>query len=179
MWRDVLSVLKSGMPRLKWVSLRRIGYVPQFEDMQNGGAEVPDDQPWALSDSEDTDDEDNILGGDHNEPLNRTNGDHTTSNGHAMASSSAELDEDDDMSLGEDSESAGDTDEDHEPESHATDFPNLDSPTAHDFPPDVHPPGDDILFAGEELEDDGISVSHVKRKSWERWVINRPMLYGR
>jgi hypothetical protein len=160
MWRDVLQSLKHSMPRLLWVSLRRIGYVPQFEGDSTGGAEVPDDQPWALSDSDtDEEEEEDLVAGPFN-GVNHLNG---STNGTLVTTGSNHGPHD-----GFDSDS--DTDNDHEPEDNATDFPDLDSPTMPTAPSFSDPLHDDMYLPNSDLDDDGFSVSNAKRKAWEQWV---------
>lgn len=57
MWRDVLTMLRSEMDQLDWVSLRRVDYSKHFDDLWANSMEVPDDPPGGASD---TDDEDNF-----------------------------------------------------------------------------------------------------------------------
>lgn len=176
LWKDVLASLRSGLPRLQWVSLRRIGYVPEFEEMQNGGAEVPDDQPWALSDS-DSDDEMDGQGAGPSETNHLMNGNHVNGHGQDRDNGMNSIDVDsEDPGVTSDLDFDEGTDDEHEFESHATEFPNLDSPTVSASRP-LSDNLDDLNFriAVEELEDDGVSVSNTKRKSWEKWVVQRAM----
>lgn len=164
MWKDVLRSLKDSMSRLQWVSLRRIGYVPQFGEMDTGGAEVPEDQPWALSDSDTDDDEDIVVAGPSGTG-NNTNRHHASTNGLHNGHTHLHYDSDD-------TDSMLDTDNEHEPEDNATDFPNLDSPTTAEAPPFSNGPNHDQHMLNGDLDDDGYSVSNAKRKSWEQWVTN-------
>ncbi|KAI9712904.1 MAG: hypothetical protein M1812_006773 [Candelaria pacifica] len=54
MWKNVLHMLRGEMELLDWVSLRRIGYSKDFDEMTNGTIEVPD-LPEGVSDSDDED----------------------------------------------------------------------------------------------------------------------------
>jgi hypothetical protein len=159
MWKDVLGSLKYSLSRLRWISLRRIGYVPTMEDMENGGAEVPDDQPWALSESEtDSDDEDGAPG--PSDPTRRIHREAEATNGHQ---SNGRLSSDEDS----------DSESEHEFESHATDFPNLDSPTTQTPAPYEEDIWADNQLFPDDLDDDGRSISNAKRKIWEQWVVGR------
>lgn len=57
MWKDVLTMLRSDMDQLDWVSLRRVDYSKHFDHLWANSMEVPDDPPGGASD---TDDEDNF-----------------------------------------------------------------------------------------------------------------------
>lgn len=169
MWRDVLHSLRDSMTRLQWVSLRRVGYVPQFGDMDTGGAEVPDDQPWALSDSDSDEDEDVI-----HAPIgngNSSSGHHASTNG--LHNGQVNVRED------SDADSMPESNNEHEPEDNATDFPNLDSPTTAEIPSFDNAPRHNHDLTEEDLDDDGYSVSNTKRKLWEQWVTSRSGRYGR
>lgn len=52
-WKDVLSMLRTEMEELDWVSLRRIDYEGHFDEMWSGSVEVPDEPPGGASDSDD------------------------------------------------------------------------------------------------------------------------------
>ncbi|KAK5171747.1 uncharacterized protein LTR77_003383 [Saxophila tyrrhenica] len=168
MWKDVLRSLKHSMPRLQWVSLRRIGYVPQFEESDPGGAEVPEDQPWALSDSdsESEDDEDSTIAGP-SEQGHYTNGYHTNSNSFTTSNGHVHDHDHDDI------DSAVGTDDEHEPEDNATEFPNLDSPTSATAPLFAYEMAHNPDLPNGDIDDDGFSVSNAKRKLWEQWVVGQ------
>ena len=55
MWKDVLTMLREEMELLDWVSLRRVDYSKQFDDLWRNSMEVPDDPPGGASDSDDED----------------------------------------------------------------------------------------------------------------------------
>ncbi|KAK3691298.1 hypothetical protein LTR37_018743 [Vermiconidia calcicola] len=180
MWKDVLGTLKGSMHRLKWVSLRRIGYVARFEEINGGGAEVPDDQPWALSDSSDSE---NIGNGPRGEEDHYTgssdfnghaNGSLNTSEPWVVAGPSNFMQHCNGHPTAEElSATSDDTDEEHEPESIDTDFPNLDSPTTSAPPPWPEHHEISLHDSAEDIDDNGSSVSNVQRKAWERWVVRR------
>ena len=52
-WKDVLLMLRTEMEELDWVSLRRIDYEDQFDEIWSGSVEVPDEPPGGASDSDD------------------------------------------------------------------------------------------------------------------------------
>ena len=52
-WKDVLSMLRTEMEELDWVSLRRIDYENHFDEIWSGSVEVPDEPPGGASDSDD------------------------------------------------------------------------------------------------------------------------------
>lgn len=60
-WRDVLTVLRTEMEQLDWVSLRRIDYSDHYDEVANGSMEVPDEPPGSASDSDDEDEFPNHL----------------------------------------------------------------------------------------------------------------------
>ncbi len=164
MWKDVLSTLRFSMPRLKWVSLRRIGYVPGPDEMEDVGAEVPDDQPWANSDSDSEDDDEFIVPGPNETHQVQNGSGHQTmpsegSGGNAPQAADENFD----------SDSSGD---EHESENHATEFPDLESPTIAPTTAFHGSVGTSFDSLPEELLDDGTPVSNAKRKIWERWVIS-------
>ena len=51
-WKDVLSVLRSEMENLDWVSLRRIDYASHFDEVWSTSVEVPDEPPGGGSESD-------------------------------------------------------------------------------------------------------------------------------
>lgn len=55
MWKDVLTMLRSEMDQLDWVSLRRVDYSRHFDELWANSMEVPDDPPGGASDSDDED----------------------------------------------------------------------------------------------------------------------------
>jgi hypothetical protein len=170
MWKDVLRTLKYSMERLRWVSLRRIGYVPQFDEIENGGAEVPDDQPWALSESESEDDDNDAAPGP-SEPHRRENG-HVIAPGLSNGlQSNGHLNSDDEFDSDE-------SDDQHEDENNATEFPVLDSPTISAPAPFDDLTDDWLPYPTDELDDDGSAISNTKRKAWEQWVVSHHQANG-
>ena len=151
MWKDVLHELRTSMHRLKWVSLRRIGYVHHLEETNGEGAEVSDEPPWGISDSESDDEDENPIAGPSNH--------HHLVNG--------------DFDAGEDSDTHSDSDDEHGPEANETEFPNLDSPVTPASAPWCNCNGHQFAETVEDIGDDGYSVSNTKRKAWEKWVIKR------
>ena len=150
-WRDVLLCLRNEMPRLDWVSLRRIDYASHFDNQWTLGAEIPDDPPGGGSDSDDDSD-----WGQHPDDDSAPDDD-----AHDDADSAASHD------------SASQAATEGEPEQGgAMDFPPL-SPAALgpglcaciDGPDGADAPGDD-----------GQLVTYVQRKLWEKWIVRRPCL---
>ncbi|KAF2231168.1 hypothetical protein EV356DRAFT_490707 [Viridothelium virens] len=155
-WKDVLSFLRDGMPRLDWVSLRRIGYAKHFDEMYAAsGAEVPDDPPGVASESDDeggwdaqADAEGNVDGDseadDHGAP-GPANGD---------------------------SEEERESDDEHGPAANEMDFPVM-SPDTPSSVPWCNCNGQSYPESAEDLGDNGISVTNMQRKAWEKWVVRR------
>ena len=158
MWKDVLPILKNYMLRLQWVSLRRIGYVLQYDEMNGGGAEVPDDATLGISTSDSGEDDERD---DEEDVEEGTSG---RSNMESHVNGGVDADEDSDGHTDSD-------DDEHGPEANDTEFPDLnspDSPTAAQWPNGT---GRSFLESAEDLMDNGFSVSHRQRKAWEKWVI--------
>ncbi|EMD90033.1 hypothetical protein COCC4DRAFT_46841 [Bipolaris maydis ATCC 48331] len=150
-WKDVLPCLRDDLPRLDWVSLRRIDYEQHFDEQWVLGAEVPDD-PLVGSDSSD-ESEDWEYDGEQEEPF-----DNHSVNGH---------DHDDSSIAG--TESDTETDE-PEPEQGGT----LHFPPMPDTPASVtwcncngH------MDSVDALGDDGVMVTNQQRKFWEKWVVRK------
>ena len=148
------------MHRLEWLSLRRIGYTRQFEDMNGAGAEVPDDATLGISTSESEGEYDGDDTEDGDEPvLGPSNWNH-----HVNGS----------MSVDEDSDDHTDSDDDeHGPEANDTEFPDLNSPDSPTAPPWTNGTRQSLQESAEELGDNGYSVSYRQRKAWERWAVGR------
>ena len=179
-WKDVLSFLRDGMPRLDWVSLRRIGYAKTFDEMYAAsGAEVPDDPPGGASESDDEGgwdaqaaDADGEADGDSeldedgapgpangyptlHHPLTQTN--------YFSENESDEI---------TDSEEEPDSDDEHGPAANEMDFPVM-SPDTPSSVPWCNCSGQSYPESPEDLGDNGISVTNVQRKAWEKWVVRR------
>ncbi|KAK5080307.1 hypothetical protein LTR16_008475, partial [Cryomyces antarcticus] len=145
MWKDVLGHLRDNMMRLDWVSLRRIGYEKHFDEQwAAAGAEVPDDPPGGVSESEDESD------GDFEHHIE--NGDfHDHSEG-----SSAFTDSDEER----------ESDDEHGPAAHEINFPVLHPDTPSSIPW-CNCDGRSYPDIADDLGDDGIFVSNLQRKMWE------------
>lgn len=150
-WKDVLPCLRDDLPRLDWVSLRRIDYEQHFDEQWVLGAEVPDD-PLVGSDSSDESD-DWEYDGEQEEPF-----DNHSVNGH---------DHDDSSIAGTESDTETD---DPEPEQGGT----LHFPPMPDTPASVtwcncngH------MDSVDALGDDGVMVTNQQRKFWEKWVVRK------
>lgn len=144
-WKDILQVLRDEMPRLDWVSLRRIGYARKFdEQLANAGIEI-DDVPGGDSESADEDD--------------------------AFSRPPSDQEMDDDARSDTDTDATETSDEEGDengPQAHELGFPQL----AVSSTTRCSCNGQDPRTA-EELGDDGIWVSNVQRKMWERWCVRR------
>ena len=166
MWKDVLGTLRSEMHRIMWVSLRRIGYVHHFEEINGGGAEVPDDSMLGISTSES--DEGGDVGDDESD--DEANDRHMEepvagpSNYNHHVNGNVATDEDFDRDTNSD-------DDEHGPEAHENDFPDLHSPESPTRAPWSNNHERSFPDSAEDLGDDGYSVSYLQRKTWEKWVI--------
>lgn len=148
-WRDVLSFLRENMSRLDWVSLRRIDYEKHFDDAWIMGAEVPDD-PLGSDSSDESDDWD-----PYEDEL-----DHIDDQDEAYVS---------DGSV-DDSDSDAGTDE---PEQGGNlHFPPM-SPDTPASVPWCNCNGNGHMDSVEVLGDDGIQVTNLQRKFWEKWVVRK------
>ena len=172
-WKDVLRFLREDMPQLDWVSLRRIGYAKNFDEMYAAaGAEVPDDPPGVASESDDEGDWDAQAEGDGEpEPDDGAPGPaqiyvptHTVGPTHHDSESEFE-----EIS---DSEEEDESDDEHGPAANEMDFPVL-SPDTPSSVPWCNCNGQSYPESAEDLGDNGISVSNVQRKAWEKWVVRR------
>ena len=149
MWKDVLTFLRTEMPSLDWVSLRRINYTAHFDQLwSQSGIEIPDDLPGGTSDSDEDEDE-----------------------------ASTRSDEADDEESQEESESESDVSNgsDHGRHTDRMEFPEIQRATGSQW----------CTCGGhgepsaplEEHGDNGISVSNMQRKLWEKWVVKRCALH--
>lgn len=149
------------MQKLKWVSLRRIGYVNQFADLNGGGAEVPDDPMLGMSTSESDEADDEASEHEVEQPI--------------AGPSDANHDVNGTLDADDNSETHTNSDDDERgPEANDIEFPNLhspDSPTTD--PPWSRDSGRAFYNSVEDLADDGESVSYRQRKAWEKWVLGR------
>lgn len=171
-WKDVLDFLRKNMIRLDWVSLRRIGYAAQFDELwANTGAEIPDDPPGGYSSESEIefDDEHDTYSDydDNAEPSNGSAGDeHTSSDTSSVHSYSTQPEEqsDDEELLAEDQ----------------LELPQLtpNTPTSPPWRTSPKAPTTDVETA-EDLGDNGFFVSNATRKMWERWVVGRYQPHSR
>lgn len=143
-WRDVLPVLRNELPRLEWVSLRRIGYLPN-PVLEITGAELPDYMFQAMLDSDSSDSDD----------------DSSTADAAESVAQSTESDADSDV------HSTSDVDDDNR-----MDFPGLDL-SAPVMAPECACDDQDHSATGEDLGDIGERPDNATRKRWERWVLRR------
>lgn len=148
MWRDVLGMLREEMELLDWVSLRRIGYSTNFDELWAGSMEVVDDAPGGASDSDDED--------EFPAHLSAEGDDNDIDEGNE----SFDDDDDDDYQEGND---------DHGPDANELAL-SPDTPASLPFctcGSGSHPE------SASDLGDNGVSVSYQQRKLWEKWVVGR------
>ncbi|KAF1827681.1 uncharacterized protein K489DRAFT_309602 [Dissoconium aciculare CBS 342.82] len=165
MWKDVLAVLRNELPRLQWVSLRRIGYLP-FRLPQGIGSEIPDDFLAGRLDS----DED-----DHDDHDDDDEDDDSTDPGVGLQSEAMTLPDDGESESPSDNENDDDDDDD---DNSRLDFPGLDADGAKSTVQRCNCDGQVHLESAESLNDDGIQPDNATRKKWERWVLKRCLIHG-
>lgn len=157
MWKDVLQVLHDEMPRLDWVSLRRIGYAKHFDEQSaTSGIEI-DDLAGVGSESDEESDqfpETRGLPPDANEDY----------------SDAGETDVSDVQT-----DQLGDEDE-NGPHAHELGFPQLSLDPAPSCTCSGRGPSTGDV---EELGDDGVFVTNTQRKFWEKWCIRRCNLHSK
>jgi len=142
-WKDVLSVLRTEMKQLEWVSLRRIDYAAHFDDLWGGSMEVGDDLPAIDSDSDIDDEEPEV-------PMHFSGGEGDTS---------------------EDEDPREDSDEEVGQGTDADDFNFLaDTPVSLPF---CTCADSSWPTSAEDLGDNGKSVTYQQSKMWERWVCGK------
>ncbi|KAH3960006.1 hypothetical protein HBI70_202260 [Parastagonospora nodorum] len=154
-WKDVLTFLRENMTKMDWVSLRRIDYEKHFDESRVLGAEIPDES-LVGSDSSDEDEDWDMPDDDDDAFMHQMDNFADGSNG-SMPDSDLESD-------------AG-TDEPEQGGYLA--FPQ----TYPDTPmsvPCCNGHVDDL----DALGDDGISVSNIQRKYWEKWCVNKTCSHG-
>ncbi|KAK3217368.1 hypothetical protein GRF29_1g2865023 [Pseudopithomyces chartarum] len=150
-WQDVLAFLRADMPRLDWVSLRRIDYEKNFDEQWIMGVEVPDDQ-FSASDSSSDGYSDGF--DSHGEDDDDSHV-HPVHHDHDDQESLDSFDEDSDV---DEPEQGGDL---H--------FPPMspDTPTSAPWCSCSHTDSVEIL------NDNGIMVTNPQRKFWEKWVVRK------
>ncbi|KAI9713703.1 MAG: hypothetical protein M1828_001392 [Chrysothrix sp. TS-e1954] len=156
-WSDVLRFLRDDMTRLDWVSLRRIGYAKHFDEQSAAAGFEIADPPGGTSDS---DEEDNNDIGDYSE---------------AASQDDAQMESDD---AGQSEE---DEDDESGPQAYELGFPGqLEDAQGSTLTTAVTTEGcngrastGNSGSSTDDLGDDGIFVSNLQRKEWERWVLRR------
>lgn len=150
-WQDVLAFLRADMPRLDWVSLRRIDYEKNFDEQWIMGVEVPDDQ-FSASDSSSDGYSDGFDSHGEDDDDNHV---HPVHHDHDDQESLDSFDEDSDV---DEPEQGGDL---H--------FPPMspDTPTSAPWCSCSHTDSVEIL------NDNGIMVTNPQRKFWEKWVVRK------
>jgi hypothetical protein len=145
-WKDVLYFLRTRMPQLDWISLRRIDYAKAFDDRQAaGGVEISDD----LDLDSDEDDDDYSV--------------HTIDSDQEMETSS----------IGSESHDGDAGAEDDPIEGSRMEFPDFNNPQRHASMCICEGSGTRENDDPEDLEDNGEFVSHAKIKIWEKWVVRK------
>nr|POE86959.1 hypothetical protein CFP56_63991 [Quercus suber] len=158
MWRDVLHALRDRLQRLRWVSLRRIGYERHFETARLAiGPEISEDD-WASDSSSEID-----SSSDENEDGGEDAPGHDSADGNDWA----------------DEDSQSNSGSEDGPANNDMNFPLLDSPNApisyvarYKFEAQTQP------FSSPDLDDDGHFVSNTKRRAWEAWVVRKYPAYN-
>ena len=146
MWKDVLAMLRAEMEQLDWVSLRRVDYANNFDEVWANRIEVPDYQPGGASDSdgEDAFDAHVELGEDDD-------------------------DEDEEEFSDDESESHSDEHSDHGPDANELTL-SPDTPASLPF---CTCSRSSFPATADDLGDNGRFVHYQQRKLWEKWVIGR------
>lgn len=147
LWKDVLQVLRDEVHRLDWVSLRRIGYAKRFDEQwASGGIEI-EDIPGGDSESGDEDEDDRF-----------SRPDSIDDDDDEVYSDTEATDESDDGEREDEDENG--------PQAHEIGFPQLAlQPSGRCNCNGLDPQ------SADELGDDGVWVSNVQRKMWERWCV--------
>lgn len=150
------------MNSLEWISLTGIGYA----GAPPTGAEMPEELP-AGDDS--SDESDNGDSGYHS---------HNHVNGNTTSGPSAHHHHANFSSLNDD-EFYGDADSDEEPTNDIREIEFLDLNSSDRSSTRPRCNCDALALTGpvEALEDDGGPIELSKAKMWERWVVNRSVLY--
>ncbi|KAL1611805.1 hypothetical protein SLS60_000025 [Paraconiothyrium brasiliense] len=149
-WQDVLGFLRTDMPRLDWVSLRRINYEKNYDEQWMMGVEVPDDQ-FTASDSSSDGHSDDFDHHDDDDDIH-----------HAY-----HYNDHDDQESVDSVEEHSDADE---PEQGGDiHFP----PMSPDTPASVPWCNCSHTDSIEILGDNGIMVTYPQRKFWEKWVVRK------
>lgn len=148
-WKDVLPCLRDDLPRLDWVSLRRIDYERHFDEQWVLGAEVPDD-PLVGSDS--SDESEDWEYDEQEEPFDNHSGSGNDPDGSSIAASDS------------------DVETEPEPEQGGTlHFPPMpDTPVSTTW---CNCNGH--MDSVDALGDDGVMVTNQQRKFWEKWVVRK------
>ncbi|KAF4553097.1 Hypothetical protein D9617_8g051100 [Elsinoe fawcettii] len=151
LWSDVLLHLRTNLDRLKWISLGRIGYASDFDQMEaHMGFEITEEMLNYNSDEEDSD-----IGIDNENEAQEV----------------LPIAEEDSSDIGTDSDGTRSEDSDHTADDHENEFPLISSPRSATFSAGTV---DGDMDSMEILHDDGSGpIGNSKRKMWERWVLRR------
>lgn len=155
MWKDVLSMLRSEMHHLVWVSLRRVDYESHFDDIWANSMEVAE---LSLGDTSESDDEDD---------RSYRNGLHESELGDIEEEDEDEQDEHDG---GDDSDDESDANTDNGPDANDLAIPPPDTPISLPF---CTCSRSSYPASADDLGDNGKLVTHQQRKLWEKWVVGQ------
>lgn len=158
MWKDVLKVLHDEVPRLDWVSLRRIGYAAHYDEQRATSGIDIEDLPGAALASDSDDDLD-------------------FPEANSLPPNEVETQSDEERTnTSDDGGDDGEQENDNGPHSHRTGFPHiwLDPIRFCGCDGRVAAPG-----TVEELGDDGYTVNYSQRKAWEKWCTKRCILHSK
>ena len=154
LWKDILSMLRSEMHQLAWVSLRRIDYECHFDDVWANSMEVAE---LSLGDTSESDDEDD---------RSYRNGIHGSDLGDIEEEDEEYQDNDTDN---DDSEAGSEADTDNGPEANDLAIPP-DTPISLPF---CTCSRSSYPASADDLGDNGKLVTYQQRKLWEKWVIGQ------
>lgn len=154
MWKDVLSMLRSEMHQLVWVSLRRVDYESHFDDIWANSMEVAE---LSLADTSESDDED----------------DQSYRNGlHENELDDIEEEDEDEQNYdleNEDSDDGSDANTDNGPDANDLAIPP-DTPISLPF---CACSRSSFPASADDIGDNGKLVTHHQRKLWEKWVVGQ------
>lgn len=176
LWKDVLTVLRSELRRLDWISLRRVGYAKTFDEQTPLGHEIFDDPPGgsSSSDSEDDNNDDDEYEDSESEQTTDSASPRYRPDATTYGSGDSDTDESQEESDSEDTESDGenDTDDGRDTGRQEMSFPDFSS-SPHSPRLSRRPLGEQSLTSSGSIEDDGREIPTALRRRLEQWVIRR------
>ena len=156
MWKEVLSMLRSDMHQLAWVSLRRIDYESHFDEIWANSMEVAE---LTLADTSESDDEE--------DPSYRP-GVYDTDL-HDIEEEDEDEDEHEDEEEDDGSDNESDANTDNGPDANDLAIPP-DTPVSLPF---CTCSRSSYPASADDLGDNGKLVTYQQRKLWEKWVIGQ------